>query len=118
VIVGWFDPSGRVAAVGLAVTRVLGWPPGALLRGTGVELVHLGDRLAVQDRLVAAAGAGPGPPGSPSARGRTELRVRHRDGGWRWLEVHAVPFELPPPAQGPSWVNLRAVDHATRGPVV
>jgi PAS domain S-box-containing protein len=65
---------------------VLGWTPEELLPNPFIGLVHPDDRDAV-DREVAKLAAG----GTTAA---FKIRVRTKDGGWRWTEWSASP-DLP-----------------------
>src|SRR5258708_30449987 len=60
-------------------TRVLGYAPEEMVGRIGFELVHPEDlaRVTADYREVLER---------PGAALRTELRLRHRDGSWRWIE--------------------------------
>ncbi len=72
---------GRLAFVSESVEELLGYTPAEVL-AAGESLVREEDVRLLSRRIAAA------PPG----RSRAEIRVRHRDGRWLWLEVFAIPF--------------------------
>jgi diguanylate cyclase (GGDEF)-like protein/PAS domain S-box-containing protein len=61
---------------------ILGYGPEHLLHTHALDLVHDDDRPAVVAEFQEAATSG-----SPAA---VTARVRHQDGGWRWLEMAAT----------------------------
>jgi diguanylate cyclase (GGDEF)-like protein/PAS domain S-box-containing protein len=63
------------------VTRVIGWHPEDLLGSNVFDLVHRKDQERALEGFVHAIGPDDLPP--------MILRVRHRDGGWRQLEITA-----------------------------
>ncbi|MHB8575353.1 MAG: putative bifunctional diguanylate cyclase/phosphodiesterase, partial [Dehalococcoidia bacterium] len=74
------DAAGIVRDVSPAVTRVLGYQPHELLGLDGLALVHQ-DSLAQCTAELTLTRANP-------AMVRTlEVRVRHADGSWRWMEL-------------------------------
>ena len=74
------DRSGRVSFVSGSVTDVLGWPREQLLGR------HAGEFLFPEDaHLFTGTGAPITHEGRPSQV--FDVRVRHRDGGWRHLEI-------------------------------
>ena len=89
VIVGQ-DSAIQYASPG--VERELGYRAQELMGGSFVDLIHPDDqeRLADQFALLRAV------PGSDCA---TEVRSRHSDGTWRWLEVGCTNL-TEDPAQG------------------
>lgn len=64
-----------------AVKRVLGYDPEDLVGIQLMGMVHPGDRGRIAAGFAAVLGRGEHSP--------QQLRVRHADGGWRWLEVVA-----------------------------
>jgi len=83
--ISYVDAAGRLAYTSPSVSRVYGYPPGALAGASGYELIHPDDR----DRLTAAF--------QPLIAGQaasTQLvyRYRHARGEYRWIEssINAV----------------------------
>lgn len=76
------DGEGRLEYASEAVERVLGWPPIEFISRSSFEYVHPED-IERTHRLHQEVLA------SPGRAQAAELRVRHRDGGWRWLELVA-----------------------------
>jgi diguanylate cyclase (GGDEF)-like protein/PAS domain S-box-containing protein len=74
------DAEGRITYVSPSVTRVLGYQPEELLGMPGFDKAHAGDLATVTEQVSAAVGA-------PQGSATFELRVRHKDGSWRWIEV-------------------------------
>lgn len=72
------DADGRFTYVSPAVTRVLGYAPAELLGRRPIDLVHSDDVDYVERRFDATDATTPVV---------AEFRFRHRDGGWRHLEV-------------------------------
>ncbi|MDP5185097.1 EAL domain-containing protein [Blastococcus sp. BMG 814] len=74
------DPAGTVTYQTPSVGWVLGYPPGTLI-GTDIhELVHPEDARTFRDQLASVV-RGPSPTSSPA------VRMRHRNGSWRWTET-------------------------------
>ncbi|HUP63723.1 MAG TPA: PAS domain S-box protein [Thermoanaerobaculia bacterium] len=74
------EPGGRIVYNSPSVTRVLGYEPGKTVDENFYDFVHPEDVEAVRERLVSLVrgSADPDP---------VEIRLRHRDGGWRFLEA-------------------------------
>ncbi len=79
-IVAVLEPHGTRRYVSPAVERTLGYRPEELVGANVLEQMHPEDALRAQ-QLFASAVAHPG--GTVSL----EVRMRHRDGAWRWLDV-------------------------------
>jgi PAS domain S-box-containing protein len=83
---------GKVKFVSPSVTRLLGYDPDSDVTGTFYDYVHEDDReraaLALEDCS------------EPGATCTVELRVRHKDGSWRWFEVAARGLEGDPAIAG------------------
>ena len=77
------DARGRVDYASPSVSRVTGDDAEALVGTRSADLVHPEDAARV-----AAAFAGQAPKAGPHPT--VEFRVRHREGGWRWLEATAT----------------------------
>jgi diguanylate cyclase (GGDEF)-like protein/PAS domain S-box-containing protein len=74
-------PSGEVRYLSPAIHRVLGYLPENRLGGDGFENIHPEDLPAIRgafSRLLE----------EPDAIILMELRVRHADGSWRWMEIN------------------------------
>ena len=82
-----------VVYVSPAVERLLGYPPAAYLGMSGYEFLHPDD-APVHQQLERVRTAALG----TVARG--ELRARHRDGRWRWLQVTITNLLDDPDVQG------------------
>jgi PAS domain S-box-containing protein len=91
------SPSGR---------RLLGYGPDELLGRNGLELVHPADLDRVRGRLAEVAG-------TPGTAGPVELRARHKDGSWRWVECVATNL-LGEPAVRAVVVNVRDITERQR----
>ncbi|WP_227134665.1 PAS domain S-box protein [Halorubellus salinus] len=74
------DTDGRITYVSPAVERVLGHDPEELIGRKGREFVHPDDR----DRNVEAMDT---VLSNPSVSESVEVRFRHADGSWRWIEA-------------------------------
>lgn len=74
------DPAGRVLYLSPSITPMLGYGATDLSALASIRLVHPEDRHRVLTtfRLVRF---------SPAAHPTAEVRVRHRNGSWRWLEM-------------------------------
>ncbi len=62
--------------------RLLGYEPEQFVRRELVSYLHPGDAEPVGARLLEQPGEG----------FRQEVRLRHNDGHWVWLEAYAIPF--------------------------
>lgn len=74
------DPDGTITYVSPAVTRVLGYDPNELVGHEGYEFVHSEDRDKNADALETVLS-------NPSKSETVEVRFRHADGSWRWIEA-------------------------------
>ena len=74
------DTDGTITYVSPAVTRILGYDPDALVGHEGYEFVHPEDRERNADALEAVLS-------DPSESKTVEVRFRHADGSWRWIEA-------------------------------
>jgi PAS domain S-box-containing protein len=95
------DADGVVRFAAPAVERVLGYPLEDFVGADRFDLVHPEDEPGAR-RAFAEVTAAPG------ARVTVELRARHADGSWRWLETTAQN-RLDDPAVGGVVVNFRDV---------
>src|SRR4051812_11759823 len=79
-VVALVDGDGVVLAVSPSTERTLGYPPERYLGRQSLDIVHPDDRgtaRALWCRLR----------DDPAFVARAELRTRHADGAWRWVEV-------------------------------
>mgnify|MGYP000247663300 FL=1 len=74
------DADGTITYVSPAVTRILGYDPDELIGHEGYEFVHPDDRERNAEAVEAVL--------SNQAESETvEVRFRHADGSWRWIEA-------------------------------
>ena len=81
-IVAMADATGTITYVSPAVIRILGWTPDDLVGTHSVDLAHPDDLeivAAANERALAGHAV------------RAVARIRHRDGGYRWIELAASP---------------------------
>ncbi len=100
-VVSLLSPDGEVGYVSPAIERTLGYPVDIYTSLDMGALVHPDDRPAADHawtNLLARAGTSD----------RWELRMRHADGQWRWIEVIAHN-NLDDPAIGAIVTNFRDV---------
>jgi PAS domain S-box-containing protein len=81
--IGLLDADGIVTYVSPAVRRLLGYGPDDLVGREAPGLVHPQDAQAVRDFRSKVAQ-------EPGASLTVRSRLRHRDGSWRWFELHAT----------------------------
>jgi PAS domain S-box-containing protein len=79
-IVTVVDTDGTITYVSPAVTRILGYDPDELVGHEGYEFVHPEDRKRNADALETVLS-------NPDESETVELRFRHADGSWRWIEA-------------------------------
>ncbi|HWG94568.1 MAG TPA: EAL domain-containing protein [Mycobacteriales bacterium] len=77
-------PDGRVRYATDALTACLGLDPAEVVGRDCLQLVHPGDRAGALRSLDSLVRAGVG------RRAAFELRLRHLDGSWRWVQGTAV----------------------------
>jgi PAS domain S-box-containing protein/putative nucleotidyltransferase with HDIG domain len=82
-IVAVVNPDGIVSYVSPAVERVLGYEPGSVFGKSMYTIIHPDQMFAATEAMARRASA-PGMELTP-----VQIRARHRDGGWRDLEVIA-----------------------------
>jgi diguanylate cyclase (GGDEF)-like protein/PAS domain S-box-containing protein len=80
IIVG---PDGRPTFVSASSSKVMGYAPEELLEIDPFTYIHPDDAEAMAERLSRVSSG-------DSIHGPTLVRVRHKDGSWRWLEVLAT----------------------------
>ena len=99
-VIAVLDAGGIVRYVSPSIERILGYSPAELVGASG--FLHHPDDLARAQEAFAGALAAPG--------GRTaiELRARHRDGSWRWMETVATNLLDDPSVDGVV-INAREV---------
>src|SRR5262249_51944563 len=81
--------------------RVLGYEPDEFLGRSGLQIVHPDDQEGVRARLLELVQA----PGAPVT---VEMRARHKDGSWRWVECVGTTL-LGEPAVAAVVVNFRDI---------
>ncbi|WP_138007153.1 sensor histidine kinase [Halalkalirubrum salinum] len=74
------DTDGTITYVSPAVTRVLGYDPDELVGHEGYEFVHPEDRARNANAVAAVRS-------TRSGSETVEVRFRHADGSWRWIEA-------------------------------
>ncbi len=89
-----------------AATAILGYALDDLLGANGLELVHAEDRGPARERFAESLAA-------PSRDFVTEVRCRHRDGSWRFLEA-TITNRLDDPAVAAVVVSYRDVTERKR----
>lgn len=95
------NPDGRVLYANASTANVLGYRPEELLGQNGLDLLHPQDR----DHSVRALKTVLAEPQRPK---RTQVRVRRKDGEWRWVESTASNL-LDEPHVGAIVVNYREI---------
>jgi diguanylate cyclase (GGDEF)-like protein/PAS domain S-box-containing protein len=102
------DSDGRIQWINPPVHELLGYQPHELIGLNFRSLVHPDDlqRAITAQRLVAEA---------PQSSHRISVRLRHRDGGWRWTDV-VKSNHLDTPSINSIVTNIRDVteEHNTR----
>jgi len=74
------DTDGEITYVSPAVTRILGYEPDELIGHEGYEFVHPDDRERNAEAVEAVLS-------NPSESETVEVRFKHADGSWRWIEA-------------------------------
>jgi len=74
------DSDGTITYVSPAVTRILGYDPDELIGHEGYEFVHPDDQERNADAMESILS-------NPSKSETVEVRFRHADGSWRWIEA-------------------------------
>jgi diguanylate cyclase (GGDEF)-like protein/PAS domain S-box-containing protein len=87
------DAAWRIRYASPSVERLLGHRPVDLFGSNAISAVHPDDRAALQHAIDAAAA-------SRRAPDPVEVRVRHRDGSWRWVELTATDRLADPAVNG------------------
>jgi PAS domain S-box-containing protein len=86
-VVTEIDRDARLLFLSPSFTKVFGWQPGEVIGKDVIDLVHPDDRRDVESiRAEAMAEQRPA---------RLRFRLRHRDGGWRWVELDGRPYRTP-----------------------
>src|SRR5690606_20989179 len=97
------DEKGRNRYISQSVTRILGYQPEDLL-DRGLEFAHPADLEKIKGRLEQLASRS----SEDSPHEPLEVRVRHADGAWRWVEATATNL-LNDPNIGSILVSFRDV---------
>lgn len=82
-IVTLLDADGRIRYTSSSIRRVLGYEPEARVGGSTFELIHPDD----QERARSAFAASIREPGVTLS---VEVRMRHADGSWRYIEANGI----------------------------
>ncbi|MGI9592742.1 MAG: PAS domain-containing hybrid sensor histidine kinase/response regulator, partial [Myxococcota bacterium] len=83
-IIGELDPVGMPTYISPNIREVLGWEPEELIASQNPDLVHPDDRPAISEQIAKML--------QGASEARMELRVRHKEGGWRNIELTATAF--------------------------
>ena len=104
-VISVVDADGMVTYVSPSIEKVLGVQPHQLIGRPVLDYVHEEDRPGVASALQAVIGH--------ADRGveRTELRMRHADGSWRWIEA-AGTNQIANAAVGGIVINARDITDA------
>lgn len=95
------DSLGRLSYITPSISRLLGYDVAQTAGADIFNVVHEEDRAAVQ-HLFRTLGGGAG------ASEQAELRLRHRDGSWRWVEAVFTNLQEEPSVGG-MVVNFRDI---------
>ncbi len=79
-IVSLVDADGMVFAISPGVERTMGYPVDRYVGVTGIDMVHPDDRQIAFDAWEKVTS-------NPQQEVTYELRSKHADGSWRWIEV-------------------------------
>ena len=79
-VVAICEPNATVRYVSPSVKQVMGYEPGEVVGSAGFDFVHPDDQLEAGLTLAELLD-------EPGGEAFLELRARHADGSWRWLEV-------------------------------
>ncbi len=100
------DPDYTIRYASPSTTRILGYTPEELIQHGLFDIVHPDDRAVVAQRIAASYGA----TGTTPTR---EVRLRHKDGTYRWLEYVSMTF-LDDPVIGEIVVSYRDITERKR----
>jgi two-component system cell cycle sensor histidine kinase/response regulator CckA len=78
-VISVLAPDGTILFESPTVHRWTGWLPAELQGRNGFELIHPDDLPAVRQAFAACLA-------SPGGQATATYRLRHKDGGWRWIE--------------------------------
>ncbi len=85
---------GAVSYVSPSTTRILGYAPEELVDHSIDDMFHPDDQAGRAERYAILMRGGRG------ARTISEMRVRHKDGSWRWLEIATTNLLDEPAVRG------------------
>ncbi len=100
-----WDRNRRIFYVSPAVSIILGYEPQELLGEFRADLVHPDDLAATQKRMGNLAE-------TPNVTQRSKLRMRHKNGQYRWIEVISRNL-FDNPSVGAIVTNLRDITDST-----
>ncbi len=99
-------PDAAIRYVSPPITRILGYAPEELVGQSGLGLVHAEEQGLLATRLAALVAR-------PGGTDTVQVRARHRDGSWVWVEAVGTNL-LDEPAIGAVVVNFRDVTERRR----
>jgi|GEM_PF-2189133 len=105
-VVGIINPQGRIEYASPSVTAILGYTPDALVGREVYDQVHPVDRDHVRQAIELTLE-------QPTRAMTVEMRFRHADGSWRWLEMTARNL-IDDPAIGGIVGNARDITERKR----
>ncbi|MGI8856916.1 MAG: PAS domain S-box protein [Thermomicrobiales bacterium] len=85
---------GAVRYISPSATRIIGYLPDEIIGRALDDLFHPADQAGRADRGAVLVNGGLG------ATVASEMRVRHKDGGWRWLEIVTTNLLEDPAVRG------------------
>jgi PAS domain S-box-containing protein len=100
-VISIMEPDGRRRYVSPAIERLLGFPPDRLLGANVFDLIHPDDHDSIRKFFADAVAR-------PDEVARVEVRMRDRDGTWRWFEARGTN-RIADPAVGGIVVNSREI---------
>ncbi|TDJ08331.1 MAG: PAS domain-containing sensor histidine kinase [Deltaproteobacteria bacterium] len=86
-IIAEFDADGRFVYLSPSFEKIMGFSTSELIGRPVTEIIRDEDKVDVEKRIGRLLVSG--------AIGTRLTQVRHRDGGWRWIEGTGVRFETP-----------------------
>jgi PAS domain S-box-containing protein len=92
-VVSISGPDGTIRYVSPSIERVLGYRPEEMVGESGLDYVHSDEVVRMIDILAEARD-------EPGVRPTVEVRCRHKDGSWRWLEVSGKSMLGDPEVRG------------------
>jgi diguanylate cyclase (GGDEF)-like protein/PAS domain S-box-containing protein len=100
-VIALLDPLGVIAYISPSVERISGFRPQELVGRNGFELLHPDDVASAMERMAEVLDAS-------GVVTTMEVRGRHKDGSWRWLEATGMSL-VDDPNVGGIVINYRDV---------